>query len=374
MRILVCPLDWGLGHATRCIPLVRALSALGHEVRIGAWGGGLELLRSEFPRLECFAFPGYRIRYARRGWAFLPVLLLQAPRILAGLRAENRRLRRELADHPADVVISDGRYGLKVPGIPCILITHQIAFRVPGLIPGRRLAERAALALNLAWLRRFDRVWVPDFSGARSLSGTLGHPPGVTGNLEWIGPLCRFAPGEAAPAAGIDIAAVISGPEPQRSLFESAVRARLSAMGGTRVLVRGLPGKAAGPGLEAARPGALTEFDHLPGRELARLFSGASLLIARSGYTTVMELAGLGARAAILVPTPGQSEQEHLAAHLEAAGACVRMEQDSLDPEAGRERAAALPGFRDWADGEVPATGLAAFLAAHPLFRNGAQQ
>jgi hypothetical protein len=164
------------------------------------------------------------------------VLLAQAPGILRGLKEEGLALRRMVEEHPCDLVISDGRYGLRVPGLPCILITHQVAFSVPGRFPGRRLAERIALRLNLAWLRRFDRVWVPDFEGPLSLSGSLGHPPGIRGNLEWIGPLCRFDPDalpDAGPvgATGIDVAAVISGPEPQRTLFEAAARKELAYAG-----------------------------------------------------------------------------------------------------------------------------------------------
>lgn len=373
MRILVCPLDWGLGHAARCIPLIRALLSAGHHVRVGAAGGGLELLRSEFPDLDVFAFPGYRVSYARRPWAFLPVLIGQAPRILMGLKQEGNRLRRILAEKPSDLVISDGRYGLKIPGIPCILITHQIAFRVPGRFPGRGWAEGLALRLNLAWLRRFDRVWIPDFDGPLSLAGSLSRPREPELNLEWIGPLSRFGTQADFVGVKVDIAAVISGPEPQRSLFESGLRAELGKLSGTRVLVRGLPG-ASGirNGLDEIRAGELNVFDHLPGKALARLMADARLLVARSGYTTVMELAALGASAPILVPTPGQSEQEHLAAHLETKGACIRMEQDSLDLDAGRARVEGLPGFRAWRDPMHTDSRLDSILASHPLLRRSA--
>lgn len=370
MRILVCPLDWGLGHAARCIPLVRALLSAGHDVRVGAAGGGLELLRWEFPDLDVFAFPGYRVRYSIRPWAFLPVLLVQAPGILLGLKREGDRLRRILAEKPSDLVISDGRYGLKLPGIPCILITHQIAFRVPDGFPGRAWAEGLALRLNLAWLRRFDRVWIPDFDGPLSLAGSLGRPRVSEPNLEWIGPLSRFGTQSVSAGLHADIAAVISGPEPQRSLFEAALRSQLGKLSGTRVLVRGLPGSSGKPGDPGEiRAGELNVFDHLPGEALAGLMAGARLLVARSGYTTVMELAALGTPAPILVPTPGQSEQEHLASHLSAKGACIRMDQDSLDLEAGRARAEGLPGFRAWRDPIRNGSRLDSIVASHPLLR-----
>ncbi len=379
MRVLVCPLDWGLGHATRCVPLVRALRENGHQVRIGATGGGLRLLRSEFPDLDVFDFPGYNVRYSRSPRYFLPMMLWQLPGVLLGMRADSRRLRDILAAHPADLVISDGRYGVLPREIPGIFITHQVFIRVPGRFPGSAWAERLLLALNRRRLRAFDRVWVPDFPGPDSLSGELSHGGGNAGgpdNLEFIQPLSRFAAvdGEGGPRvdAKVDILAVVSGPEPQRTLFEEALREQMTRLQGTRVLVRGLPGEGHGAAesIGSIGPGALTEFAHLPGNELAHLFAGAGMVVARSGYSTVMELAGLGAQAAILVPTPGQSEQEYLADHLERIGAAVRMNQDALDLNGARERLRDRPGFGRWKRSR-DGFSLSDFIATHPLFHSG---
>ncbi|MDB5105851.1 MAG: glycosyltransferase [Fibrobacteres bacterium] len=379
MRILVCPLDWGLGHATRCIPLVLALLENGHQVRIGASGGGLRLLREEFPHLDVFEFPGYPVRYSRTQAFFLPVMLAQLPRVLLGIRAESRRLKRILAGNPADLVISDGRYGVSARGIPSIFVTHQVFIKVPGRFPGAGLLERILLSMNLRRLKAFDRVWVPDFPGPDSLSGELSHGASAPDNLEFIHPLSRFGKRETAsdpkvvPARDgipkVDILAVVSGPEPQRGLFEAALRRQMTEAGGTRVLVRGLPGNRDNRQDPASiRPGELTEIDHLPGKDLARLFAVADLVVARSGYTTVMELAGLGARAALLVPTPGQSEQEYLADHLARSGAALRMDQSALDLAGARERLRGLKGFSGWNPSTEPGFTLSAFIASHPLF------
>ena len=382
MRVLVCPLDWGLGHATRCIPLIRALQANGHQVRIGAAGGGLGLLRGEFPELDVFEFPGYRVRYAVSPRLFLPVMLWQLPRVLSGMREESRRLEKILADHPADVVISDGRYGVRPRRLPGIFITHQVFIRIPGRFPGLAWAERILLALNLRRLRAFDAVWVPDFPGTDSLSGSLSHKPGAPANLEFIHPLSRFTE-SAVPAPEVDILAVVSGPEPQRTLFERILHNQMMGMQGTRVLVRGLPGgvgalPASSHTISAIVPGGLTEFDHLSGAELAGLFGAARMVVARSGYTTVMELAGLGARAALMVPTPGQSEQEYLADHLEQAGAAIRMDQHSIDLRSARKRLEGLPGFSRWlsvaAGKSALPFSLQSFIATHPIFRTAVRE
>ncbi len=389
MRVLVCPLDWGLGHAARCVPLIRALLANGHRVRIGAAGGGLRLLRQEFPDLEAFVFPGHAVRYSRSPAFFLPVLLWQLPRLLAGMLAESRRVGEILREHPYDLIISDGRYGVSSRTVPSIFITHQIFIRVPGRFPGIAWANRLVLAVNLRLLRRFSRVWVPDFPGADNLSGELSHQACRLENLEFIYPLARFgaaatitkALSEADSMAGknVDVLAVISGPEPQRGLFEIALRRELRGLPGTRILVRGQPPdphapvKTAGAAEPAAiEKGALTEFAHLPGGDLARLFSASGLIVIRSGYTTLMELAGLGTGAAVLVPTPGQSEQEYLADHMERLGAGIRMDQEALDLGRARDRLTNLAGFSRWRNGWRDAAGkpfsLEAFLAVHPLF------
>jgi uncharacterized protein (TIGR00661 family) len=374
MKILVCPLDWGLGHATRSIPLIRALLQNGHEVRIGAAGGGKLLLQSEFPDLEVFDFEGYRVRYSRSPAFFLPVMLAQLPRVLGGMITEARRLRRILAERPCDLVISDGRYGVYAKGIPCVFITHQVFIRVPGRFPGAGAVERLLLALNLRLLRRFDRVWVPDFPGRRNLSGDLSHKTGGPGNLEFIQPLSRFSSDGEEPVH-VGFLAMVSGPEPQRGLFEEALRSQLESLDGTRVLIRGLPEgsgeRAAFRGLDDIRIGELTVFDHLSGRDLARLLRGADLIVARSGYTTVMELAGMRAHAVVLVPTPGQSEQEYLAEHLEASGAAIKMDQSDFDLRKARDRIRGGKGFAGWmavAPSEGPQTfSLASFLSGHPL-------
>ena len=174
MKVLVCPLDWGLGHATRCIPVIRALKNNGHQVVVGATGGGLRLLQAEFPTLDIFSYPGYQVRYSRSPATFLPVMLLQLPALLLGMVQERSFLRRILSERRPDLVISDGRYGVFTPAVPCIFITHQIFIRIPGRFPGVSWVTKLVLALNVRLLRRFQEVWVPDFPGSKNLSGVIG--------------------------------------------------------------------------------------------------------------------------------------------------------------------------------------------------------
>ncbi len=421
MIVLVAPLDWGLGHATRCVPLIRALERAGHTVVVCAAGGGARLLRAEFPHVTVEEVPGHAMTYTRSR-ALLPLwLLAQLPLYLVGVWREGRAARRLARRHDAGLIIADGRYGFRAPGIPAVFVTHQL-----GIVPPGPAWVRAALApllrrLNARALRGFTELWVPDFEGPVTLSGTLGHPAARTRRqpgprVAYIRPLCRFRPVEAAwgmlpqglpratpilfpsvlPAAPpIDILALVSGPEPQRSLFENALRTALQALPGTHVLVRGVPGACHDvPGLVAdlaakIRTGTLTVFDHLPGERLAELLEAAGRVVCRSGYTTMMELAGVGQANVLLVPTPGQPEQEVLAVHARRNGFAAWQDQDALDVEAGLREAASLPGFgilggraegadggegHDGAraadgggDGDGAAFTLSGWIAAHPL-------
>jgi hypothetical protein len=385
MIVLIAPLDWGLGHATRCIPLIRALERAGHTVVPCASGAGARLLRSEFPHLKVERIPGHAMTYTRNP-ALLPAwLLAQLPLYLLGVWREARASRALARKHGAGLVIADGRYGFRAPGIPSVFVTHQLEILPPGPALLRALISPLLRSLNACALRGFSQVWVPDFAGPVNLSGTLGHPPAALlskargPQVAYIRPLCRFRPVDAAwsqaasgratapstqnpvapsatAAPSIDILALVSGPEPQRTLFEKRLHTALEALPGTKVLVRGVPGRSA-PVDGEVRSGELTVFDHLPGDRLAKLLESAQSVVCRSGYTTMMELAGLAKANVLLVPTPGQPEQEYLARHARESGFAMWQNQDELDVVEGLRWALALPGFGRLASGpgEAPA-------------------
>lgn len=397
MIVLVAPLDWGLGHATRCIPLVRALERAGHGVVICAGGAGARLLRAEFPHVTVEDIPGHAMTYTRRR-ALLPLwLLAQLPLFLRGMRREAMAARRLARAHGAGLIIADGRYGFRAPDIPAVFVTHQLDIIPPGPAWMRALMTPVLRALNARALRRFDEIWVPDFPAEDNLSGALGHPESPSaapaGRVEYIRPLCRFRPDDASWTRGawrvpvakvsasavlprLELLAIISGPEPQRTLLEERLLEALAILPGTRVLVRGVPGAATTrDAARAVRYGEMNVFDHVPGTRLARMIDAAESLVCRSGYTTMMELAGLGARNVLLIPTPGQPEQEHLAEHARAHGLAAWRDQDELDAatvaEALRE-AASLPGFRVLTEDEEGGApfNLASWIAAHPLLQD----
>lgn len=315
-RILVAPLDWGLGHAARCIPLVRTL--LEHDATpvLGADGGPLMLLRDEFPTLEHVRIPGVTVRYARgrdQRWD----MIRQFPRLLRGIGKEHAHavaLRPRLR---LDAVISDQRFGIRSTEVPSVIITHQ-------LFPITPMFQAPLRRLNLRLLGRFDRCWIIDHADAPGLSGELGHGPTLPSNARYIGPQSRFSPHRSKGSGSGRIVAVISGPEPQRTQLERILLDQLRDIPGRHLLVRGLPSA-----VQEERTD-ITLVPHLSSDRLADALASADLIVSRSGYTTLMDLHALG-RPALLIPTPGQSEQEYLARLHEARGHFIMQSQEKVD-------------------------------------------
>ena len=319
-RILVAPLDWGLGHAARCVPIIRAMQEQGAVPVIGGDKGPLALLREEFPLLEQVSIPGMEVRYAKgrsQAWAMakqFPTMLRQVP----GEQRVFESLWRELR---LDAVISDQRFGIRAAGLPNVLLTHQL-FPVAPFAP---VAQGVARRINRRHIDRFDLCWIPDHADPPGLSGALSHGKDIPGQARFIGPLSRFNDMRAARA---DIhyraVAVISGPEPQRTLLEKSILEQLQKTEGSHLVVSGKPGS------DDVQQGNIRTVGHLKAAALCTAMKNAELIISRTGYSTLMDLDAIG-RGALLVPTPGQPEQEYLGRlHRQAGLHCIQ-EQHGLD-------------------------------------------
>jgi len=322
-RILVAPLDWGLGHTTRCIPLISELLRQGAEVILAGNTVQKHLLAQEFPQLTLLPLAGYEVSYARSGRGLLLRLLLQAPRITKAIRAEQAWLQKAVPAHGIHAVISDNRYGLYHPAIPSIFLTHQLRIKTP---LGNWM-ENLLQKKNYTYIHRFTQCWVPDLEDEPGLAGELSHPVKLPARpLQYIGPLTRIKKKNTPPVKD-HLFISLSGPEPQRSLLEEKIIEGVSHYGGTAVIVRGLPGE------QRLLPStnSIRFYNHIPAHLFEEEMSRAEFVIARSGYSTIMDLAALGQKC-ILVPTPGQTEQEYLADHLmqKRMACCVDQSSFSL--------------------------------------------
>ena len=301
---MISPLNWGLGHATRCIALIKAFEEKGWEVIIGAEKQGHALLKAEFPLKKIIHLPGVEIKYSRN-LPFVIKLVFQLPKILFQIYQEHLRLQKIIDTYAIDLVVSDNRYGLFSKKVPSIFMTHQLHVKPPKLLSA---FSGLLFRINLSFIRRFDRLWVPDYETSPTLAGKLSHPP-LKDFTDYLGPLSRFSFAEANPE--FDFCLVLSGPEPQRTIFEKKA---LNTIPGhaTGTIIRGLPGASTTPEVKEN----IRIYNHLPSDEFQNYLLKSRTVICRSGYSSVMDLVTLK-KPAVFVPTPGQTEQEYLARHLE---------------------------------------------------------
>lgn len=336
--ILVAPLDWGLGHATRCMVLIRALIEAGHCVILAGSGASLRLLREEFPTLTYAQLPAYDPEYPAKG-SMVWEMMKQLPRFIRVIQAEQKVTDELIRKYQVDCVIADNRYGCHSKRVKSIFITHQSNILMP-----KRFGLLSPLVrwVNEYVMKKFDQCWVPDYPGDHSLAGKLisfGHSFPAA-RVHYIGSLSRFSKSEKAVEKTQNLLCVFSGPEPQRSIFEALVVEQLKNYSGKVLIVRGLL-----PGYEQS---PLNTHHHvvayLTSAELQLAIESSEIVLARSGYSTVMDLVQLRARA-ILVPTPGQTEQEYLACRLKQKGWADMMDQHALNIGLAMQRCIALPGF-----------------------------
>ncbi len=305
-HILVAPLDWGLGHTARCIPLVRELLAAGANVSVAGNEQQGAIFTAEFPGIKVLHLDGYAVRYARSAIGLLPAMIRQLPRISRSIRKEHAWLKKIALSEKIDAVISDNRYGLYHSGIPSIFITHQLLIKTPMGKWANRLLQKQ----NYRYINKFSACWVPDEEQQHNLAGELSHPsrkPAIP--VSYIGLLSRLNKNNVQEIKD-HLFISLSGPEPQRSILEEKIVAAIAHYNGSAVIVRGLPvEKKMIPSTNSIR-----FYNHLESGEFTNELNKAAYVISRTGYSTIMDIASTGKKS-ILIPTPGQTEQEYLAKH-----------------------------------------------------------
>ena len=331
-RILVAPLDWGLGHATRCIPIINELIKQHCEVIIAADGNPFFLLKKEFPTIVFLRIKGYKIQYSRNTkWLFFK-LLLQFPKIIFSIWKENSWLEKIINEYRIDAVISDNRFGVYNKRIPSVYITHQLHIKA-----GNVFSEKIAQKIHFHFIKKYSKCWVPD-SKENGLAGELSHLENMPSNVLYIGPLSRFEKINDVPKV-YNLLISLSGPEPQRTIFEKMILTQLKTFKKKVLIVRGLPEE--NNNLQAGLK-SIEIVNHLSAEELNLAFQQSEMIISRSGYSTIMDLVKLG-KNAILVPTPGQTEQEYLSNYLMEKKYFYSVQQDNFSLETTMGMASSFP-------------------------------
>jgi len=323
-HVLVSPLNWGLGHATRDIPIIRTLQDRGHEVTIAACGNALSVLRQEFPDASFIDYPDYPVPFSS-GHLFVPRFVASLPFMLSAVAREHQTLEAMLSKDKYDLVISDNRLGVFSGRVPSIFISHQLHYHLPLLYWP---AELLAIPANMFLHEQYNRIIVPDNPpGPLSLAGKLSRPQtDVARDRAWFSGIISGTR-QIACTTDLDYLVIISGPEPQRSILEKIIRTKIRNLEGSGIVLLGSPQKTGAP----ERHGNWLIFPFVPTEVKTELMNRAKCIICRSGYTTIMELAELGKNRALLIPTPGQTEQEYLSWYYRQKGWFFSIDQDHLD-------------------------------------------
>ena len=308
-KVLVAPLNWGLGHATRCIPIINALIRENFEPVLAGDGDSLKLLQSEFPKLKSYQLPSYNIQYTKKGKNLKYKLLLDTPKILRIVKEEQKVVSKIIKKENIQGIISDNRFGVRSDIIPSVYITHQIQ-----VFSG--ITTFITSKFHQKILLKFDECWVPDYKESPNLAGKLSHTNNSKLNLKYISPISRFD--EEVPSfeeidkvKKFNILVLLSGPEPQRTLLEEKLLNELKTSSKKVLFVRGvISDKEISMGNINVK---IVNF--MLQKDLQKAILESKIILARSGYSTIMDLEKLGAKA-FFIPTPGQFEQEYLAKYL----------------------------------------------------------
>ncbi len=347
-NILICPLEWGLGHAARMIPLAEKLRDQNFNIIFGAGEKHLAFLRGELPGLNYINFPGFRPAYSR----ILPqyiALLFQIPVLIYHVISEHFKLKKIIRDYSINIVISDNRFGLWNKKIPTVYITHQLLIPFPRFFS---FLEFTGVYLHRKIMRKFTFCFIPDLPGDINLTGRLSHGIKLPDNTRFTGILSRFSglprsTDSPSPDQG-QITVILSGPEPQRGILEKKLTDIFKLRDQPVVILGGKPGEQGGMTSE----GNIKHYDLLHRQAMKDVISGSGTIISRAGYTTIMELVSLGC-SAILIPTPGQTEQEYLSRYLAGKGLFSAIPQNKLN-----DTVSFLPQKSGWNDEIVIQSGI----------------
>ncbi len=323
-NILICPLDWGLGHVTRCIPIIQKLYNHKQQVYIACTKPQYHFIQEEFPQLIWIPCASINIHYSTNALTSLDLIKL-VPKILYGIKRDQCNIEKWIHKYSIDLIISDSRFGCFSKKVPSIIITHQIKLELPKVF---KWAEKIVFNRIKKYIRHFDRCWIPDTNDMPNFAGELTSKYSLNGKSVFVGILSRFDAftfTEKPKEYTYEIIGIVSGPEPQRTLFADILLSQMKQIKKPCLLVLGKVDDTK----KTENEGMVTVYNYLNSEELYYAIQSSRYIIARSGYSTIMDLISLR-RLAILVPTPGQTEQEYLAQYYDQRKMFVVVHQNEL--------------------------------------------
>ncbi len=337
-NILIAPLNWGLGHATRCIPIIKQLEERGFVPIIASDGMALILLKMEFPHLLALELPSYQIEYPTNGKDFKWKIIKNAPKMGVAIKNEKKLVKEWTLQYNLVGIISDNRLGVFNKNVPSIYITHQL-----NLLTGN--TTWLSTKIHQFVINKFNECWVPDTSELVNLSGRLGHLKQSNSGIKYIGALSRFK--KISIPKQFDLMVLLSGPEPQRTVLEVKLMNEIKCFKGAVVFIKGIVQEQQ----VVEQQEHVLVYNFMNALELEEAMNASNLVLCRSGYTTVMDLSKLEKKA-FFIPTPGQFEQEYLARKFNAQKIAPFSNQDAFKIEM-LKRTEKFSGFLNFTDFKV---------------------
>jgi uncharacterized protein (TIGR00661 family) len=318
-NILVAPLNWGLGHATRCIPVIHELEKNGFTPILASDGVALQLLQKEFPHLLALKLPSYEIEYSKKSADFKWKLIMNSPKMIDAIFSEKKIVKKWISEYKLQGIISDNRLGVYSKKIPSVFITHQL-----NVLSGQ--TTWISSKLHQHFIKKFTECWIPDTEKDPNLTGKLGHLKKHKLNLKYLGPLSRLEKKELPMKYNLTV--ILSGPEPQRTYLEQKLKTEVLRFAGKVIFIKGVVESEQ----KIEKDENITYYNFMTTNEIEKVFNESEIVLSRSGYTTVMDLAKLQKKS-FFIPTPGQFEQEYLAKRLERNGFVPYAKQDNFKIE-----------------------------------------
>jgi hypothetical protein len=277
------------------------------EVIVAADGRAAQLLREEFPQLTHVHLQGYNVRYS--SFLSMPLaMMLQIPKLIFGIAKEHSQLKKIIKTYQPHAIISDNRYGLWNKKIYSVFITHQLMVKCPKLLS---FLEPLLHKTILSFVKRYRECWIPDIEGAGNISGDLSHKYPLPANAKYIGWLSRFNSENGTAEKKYDVLVLLSGTEPLRTELEKKLTEQIGRNPHRTLMVRGVTEEQK----QFNNQNHSTTVSHLSSEEILTAMQQSDTIICRPGYSSLMDLAATGKKA-VLIPTPGQTEQEYLAQEL----------------------------------------------------------
>ena len=337
----------------------------GWEIIVAADGRSYEFFREAAPGLKLIKFPGVSVIYAE-GRGMIRRMTASIPCFLRSIRREHVFLQGLIRETGASLVISDNRYGCWNNFVKSVFITHQLNIQTPR---GMGWAAPVLRKITRSFIGKYNECWIPDLEADEGISGNLSHGSELPPNVYFVGPLSRFTvglkdPGEL-PCEPAEVFVLLSGPEPQRSILESMILKQLKETSHTAIIAGGRPGSGVGMFLE----GRIHVFPYMAAELIKYYIEHSSTVICRSGYSTLMDLAALG-KSAILIPTPGQTEQEYLAESLSVKHIHYSISQQDFRLDDAMKQLASYSGIRLHNDKEILKTRVQALYREALNFRD----